>query len=108
MSADALWWVYLVRCGDGSIYTGVAQDVARRLSEHRSGGARAARYVRGRGPLRLLVAQPVGSRGDALRVEYRVKQLSARHKRAFALHPGELADFIAQLIAPPPALAPLP
>ena len=88
------WWVYLVLCGDRSIYTGIAIDVARRLSEHREGGARAARYLRGRGPLRLLIAQPVGQHGDALRLEMKIKRLGSDAKRQLANEPDTLRRII--------------
>ncbi len=69
------WYVYMLRCGDGSLYTGIATDVARRVEEHQRGGARGARYLRGRGPLTLALQWPVGDRGLALRVEARIKRL---------------------------------
>ncbi|MFK8014697.1 MAG: GIY-YIG nuclease family protein [Gammaproteobacteria bacterium] len=94
VAATPHWWVYLVRCADQSIYTGIATDVSRRLAEHRAGGARAARYLRGRGPLRLLVAQPVGDHGAALRVEWRIKRLTANEKAEFASAPSLLRSFI--------------
>ncbi len=93
------WWVYLVLCSDRSIYAGVATDVARRIAEHRSGGARAARYLRGRGPLRLLAARPVGERGDALSVEYSLKQLSSTEKRALAATPARFDEFVGRKLA---------
>ena len=67
------WYLYLVRCGDGTLYTGISNDVGRRLEAHRSG--RGARYLRGRAPLELARRIRVGSRGDALKVERRVKRL---------------------------------
>jgi len=79
---EEVWSVYLVRCGDDSLYTGVATDVARRFAEHVEGGARAAKYLRGRGPLRLVFAAEIGARGAALTCEYRVKRLSRARKEA--------------------------
>jgi len=76
------WWVYLILCADGSLYTGISTDPVRRLAEHQSGGMRAARYLRGRGPLQLVYCSPAGERADASRMEYRVKRLSAAHKAA--------------------------
>ena len=67
------WSVYLLRCRGGALYTGIATDVARRLREHRQG--RGAKYLRGKGPLRLVFKHVIGSKGLALRVEYRIKQL---------------------------------
>jgi putative endonuclease len=73
------WYLYLLRSRDGSLYTGISNDVARRLEAHRRG--RGARYLRGRGPLVLARKLRVGSRGDALRVERRVKRLSRDGKQ---------------------------
>jgi len=74
------WQVYMIRCADGSLYTGIARDPVRRLEQHRSGGARAAKYLRGRAPLRLVFARVVGARADALRVERAIKSLPKTHK----------------------------
>ncbi|WP_339868590.1 GIY-YIG nuclease family protein [Pseudohongiella nitratireducens] len=78
--AAALWWLYVIQCGDGSLYTGVSTDVQRRFSEHQQQGAKTARYLRGRGPLRLVFSIEAGNRGNALKMEYRVKQLSRSEK----------------------------
>jgi putative endonuclease len=74
------WSVYLLRCGDGTLYTGIATDVERRLAEHVAG--RGARYTRGRGPLVLLGARVVGTRSEALREEARIKALDRARKLA--------------------------
>lgn len=71
--------VYIVECGDGSFYTGIATDVERRLQEHQA-GTRGARYLRGRGPLRVVFSCEVGNRSRAQSVEYRIKQLSRQQK----------------------------
>lgn len=71
--------IYLVRCGDGSVYTGIATNVERRLAEH-DGQRRGARYLRGRGPFELLYHREVGSRSLAQRVEHRVKRLASDEK----------------------------
>lgn len=73
--------VYIVRCNDGSLYTGIAIDVQRRIREHEA-GARGAKYLRGKGPLRLEFSATLGDRGTAQQVEYRVKQLEREHKEA--------------------------
>lgn len=73
-----MWYLYLVRCADGSLYTGISTDVERRLAQHRSN--RGARRLRGRGPLQLVFATRLGQRGLAQRVEYRVKRLSRTDK----------------------------
>lgn len=71
--------VYIVRCADGSLYTGIAIDVARRVDEHER-GRRGARYLRGKGPLKLEFAERVGDRGTAARIEHRLKRLSKLEK----------------------------
>ena len=73
--------LYIVRCRDGSLYTGIATDVDRRLREHESGN-RGARYLRGRGPLQLEFTQHLGDRATALRLEHRVKRLQREPKEA--------------------------
>ena len=73
------WSVYLVRCGDDSLYAGIALDVERRLEEHRE-GKRGAKYLRGRGPLELVMSREVGDKGLALKVELRMKKLSRKAK----------------------------
>jgi putative endonuclease len=93
----ARWHVYLVRCGDGALYTGVTTDVARRIEEHRRGGARGAKRLRGRAPLRLVASRPVGGRGPALRVERRIKRLSKSGKEALVARPGALAAMLAEV-----------
>ena len=85
--------LYIVRCGDGSLYTGIATDVDRRLREHESGG-RGARYLRGRGPLQLEFSANLGSRGEAQRYEHRVKQLERVQKEALIAGRTTLADLV--------------
>lgn len=70
----------MVRCGDGSLYTGVAKDVAKRFAEHQSQGPRCAKYLKGRGPLALVFQAQVGDKSAALKREYALKQLSKQAK----------------------------
>lgn len=67
------WFVYVLRCGDGSLYTGITTDVARRMAEHASGGPKAAKYLRGRGPLELAFSVPVDGKSAALAMEIWIK-----------------------------------
>jgi len=69
------WYLYMIRTGDGSLYTGVATDVNRRLAEHRTGGPRCARRLRGRGSLRLVYKRRLGSLSLALRAERGIKKM---------------------------------
>jgi putative endonuclease len=72
------WFVYILRCADDSLYTGVARDVAARLRAHESG--RGARYTRSRGPLELCAVRRCPSKGEALGLEYSIKQLTKPEK----------------------------
>ena len=76
-----LWYVYLVECCDGTLYTGVALDPGHRVQVHNSGHG--ARYTRTRLPVRLLAYQPAGECGDALKLERRLKRFAPARKRAF-------------------------
>jgi putative endonuclease len=71
----------MVRCGDGALYTGIALDVRRRLAQHAGTESRGAKFLRGRGPLRLVLERRVGSRSLALAVEWRVKKMKTARKR---------------------------
>ena len=78
-----IWSIYLIRCGDGSLYTGITTDVQRRLAEHgnEAGVAKkGAKFLRGRQPLLLVFEHPVANRSAALKLEYRIKQLSKPDK----------------------------
>ena len=74
------WHLYLVRSRDGSLYTGITTDVARRFAEHQGNGDTGAKYLRGRGPLVLVFQKKLGSRSLALAVESKVKKLSKTRK----------------------------
>lgn len=76
---DPRWSVYLVRCRDGTLYTGIATDVERRLREHQS-SRRGAKFLRGKGPLTLVYQREIGNRSTATRVELAIKQLPRRSK----------------------------
>ena len=82
MSAAKPWFLYLIECADGSIYTGITVDVAARYAAHCNGSG--ARYTRSRPPVRLLGYEMHADRSAASKAEYRVKQLSAAEKRQFA------------------------
>lgn len=92
MSGDD-YSLYIVRCGDGSLYTGIATDVDRRLREHEE-GKRGSRYLRGRGPLRLEFSEPLGSRGRAQRFEHRVKRLGREQKEELIAGVSTLDELI--------------
>ncbi|MFQ5487213.1 MAG: GIY-YIG nuclease family protein [Gammaproteobacteria bacterium] len=68
------WYVYVVRCADGTLYTGIATDVRRRIAEHNGAGRRGAKCLRGRRPVRLVYQESFSSRSDAMKREYQIKQ----------------------------------
>jgi putative endonuclease len=72
------WTVYLLRCRDGSLYTGITNDIARRLAAHRAGKASA--YTRSRRPLRLVYRESARDRSAALRREAAIKRLTRQAK----------------------------
>jgi len=80
------WYVYLIECEDGSLYTGVAVDVDKRFALHAAG--KGARYTRSHPPRRLLARFEHPDRSSALKAEYAIKQLSAEAKRALAAGGG--------------------
>jgi putative endonuclease len=76
-------FVYIVRCADGTLYTGYARDPKARVNVHNTG--RGARYTAGRRPVRLVYSEPFESVGDALRREYALKQRSRAQKEELIL-----------------------
>lgn len=94
------WSVYVLRCADGALYTGVTTDVDRRVAEHESGHPKGARSLRGRGPLELLGSHVVGERGAALRLEARIKRLPRARKIDVLRHWDALAEILAELDDP--------
>ena len=75
---EKTWNVYILRCGDGTLYTGIAVDVQARLEVHRSG--KGAKYTRGRGPLELVYTEECPDKGAALKREYAIKALPREEK----------------------------
>ena len=87
-----MWHLYLIRCSDDSLYTGISTDVARRFDAHQRG--RGARRLRGRGPLQLVYQQMIGDRAAALRVEHQIKQLSKSDKERLVRGELTLTDVV--------------
>ncbi len=73
-----MWHLYLIRCNDGSLYTGITTDLQRRLTDHQN--SRGARRLRGRGPLELVFSQQVGDRSLAQQLEWQIKRWSKTEK----------------------------
>ncbi len=90
-----MYWVYLLRCGDDSLYCGITNDVPARLAAHEAG--KGARYTRGRGPLQLVFRRRCADKGMALRLEYAIKQLQRPEK--LALTPSQLTKMARAIAA---------
>lgn len=73
------WYLYILRCKDGSLYTGITTDVEKRLEQHRSG--KGAKYTRGRAPLELVYSEKCGDHSAALKREIQIKALSRIQKQ---------------------------
>ena len=86
------WSVYLLRCGDDSIYTGITVNVARRLEQHQN--SHGAKYLRGRSPLTLIYSRAVGNRSLASRIEYRLRRMP----RDLKADPGRVEGFVNELL----------
>ena len=72
------WYLYILRCADGSLYTGITTDVEKRLEAHSAG--KGAKYTRGRGPLELVYREECGDHSAALKREWEIKKLSREEK----------------------------
>ena len=72
------WYVYMLRCGDGTLYTGITDNIDKRLAAHRAG--KGAKYTRGRGPLELVYTQQQPDKSSALRRELEIKKLTRQEK----------------------------
>lgn len=79
MAADS-WQVYIVRCADDSLYTGIARDLERRIAEHNADNGPGASYTRSRRPVALVYREVAADRSAASKREYQIKQLSRAEK----------------------------
>jgi len=77
-----MWTVYIVRCGDGSLYCGITNDLPARLAAHQAG--KGAKYTRGRGPLEVVFTRRTRTKERALRLEHAIKSLPRQEKLARA------------------------
>ena len=78
--SETAWTVYILRCADGTLYTGIAPDVEKRLQKHNEG--KGAKYTRGRTPVELVYREEHPNRAEASKREYQIKQLSRAEKLA--------------------------
>lgn len=74
------WQVYIIRCTNGSLYTGITTDIDRRFKEHSDNNKKGSKYLKGKGPLTLAWQHPARDRAHASKLEYMIKQLSKNDK----------------------------
>jgi putative endonuclease len=86
MSKDSSWFVYLLRCGDGSLYAGITNDLERRFAQHRSGTA--SRYTRSRLPVAMVYHEPQANKSLALSREAAIKRLKRADKESLVRKAG--------------------
>jgi len=91
------WYLYIVRCNNGSLYTGITIDVARRFAEHCGEGTLGAKYLRSRRPLELVFQAEIGDRSLAMRVELKVKKLPKERKEKLVAAGEGIEDIIKPL-----------
>ncbi len=89
------WSLYIIRTAHNQLYTGITTNVARRLNQHQSG--KGAKALRGKGELRLAFSQPLGDRSLALRLEYRIKQLTRAQKERLIIDEAAFAALLASV-----------
>ncbi len=88
------WHLYMIRVKNGSLYTGIATDVDRRFAEHVEGGKKGSKYLRGRGPLKLVFRKKIGTRSQASKAEAQVKKLPKSAKEQLARRKVKLDTFL--------------
>ncbi len=93
------WHLYLVRCHDGSLYTGITTNVTRRFVEHQKNSGAGAKYLRGRGPLVLVFQKKLGGRSLAMGVESKVKKLPKVRKEELIRNREHIEEIIKQVDA---------
>ena len=94
MTTQPTWYLYLIRCTNNSLYTGITTDLDRRFAEHQSQGQKCAKYLRGKAPLELVFTTEVGTKSDASRLEIRLKKCSKATKEKLVKGLIELETFL--------------
>lgn len=74
------WFVYIIRCANNTLYTGITTDVERRFQEHQGKDGKGSKYLKGKGPLQLVWQISIENRSQASKLEYNIKQLSKADK----------------------------
>ncbi|MGL5386082.1 MAG: GIY-YIG nuclease family protein [Enterobacterales bacterium] len=93
---ETIWHLYMLRMPSGMLYTGITTDVVRRVAQHQAG--KGAKALRGKGELQLVFHSQVGDRSMALRLEYRVKQLSKTQKERLVTNPPLSLEYLLPVV----------
>lgn len=107
MKPQKIWFLYIIRCADNSLYTGITIDLERRFAEHQSQGQKCAKYLKGKSPLELKFTIEAGTKSDASRLEVRVKRCSKAVKERLISGQVTLEDLGLRSV-PPVYLTKLP
>ena len=87
-----MWSIYIIRCGDNSLYTGISNNVAKRFAVHQSGNNQSAKYTRTRHPLQLVFTAEIGTKSAASRAEYYTKKLPKKTKELLVMRITSLSE----------------
>lgn len=91
---DKPYYVYLIRCVDGSLYTGITTDVERRFAEHLAGNAKGAKYTKNHPPKEIAAVWRAENRSVASKLEWRLKHLTKAQKEILCKEPERLSEFV--------------
>jgi len=91
------WYLYLIRCKDNSLYTGITTDVRRRVKEHQGNDRKGSKYLRGKGPLKLVLKKKIGNKSLTSKVEAKVKNLPKDKKEMFVKGKINIKEIIDQV-----------
>jgi putative endonuclease len=103
---NADWYLYIIRCRDGSVYTGISTDVDRRFVQHQKSSQGGSRYLKGRGPLVLVFQVKVGTYSLALKLERKVKKLPKDKKEQILRESHYLDEIVQKIRRSSPPFAP--
>ena len=87
-----MWSIYIIRCGDNSLYTGISNNVAKRFAVHQSGNTQSAKYTRTRHPLQLVFTAEIGTKSAASRAEYYTKKLPKKTQELLVMGITSLSE----------------
>jgi len=91
------WYLYMIKCRDGALYTGISTDVDRRFAQHQTQGPPGSKYLKGRGPLTLVFQRKLGIKSLALKVEHRVKKMSKGQKNKVIGVRGYIEEIVSRV-----------